>query len=76
MVALARATKDDSFLALDATVLAIVKSRLGPVMKRKFSSASAKAEDQGQPINVDFLVSFLKDWYSSLNRTYGISHRA
>ena len=72
MVALARATKDDSFLALDATVLSIVKKRFGAVMKRKFSGASAKAEDNGEPVNVDFLVSFLKDWYSSLNRTYGM----
>ena len=72
MVALARATKDDSFLALDATVLAIVKKRFGSVMKRKFSAASVKAEDCGEAVNVDFLVSFLKDWYSTLNRTYGM----
>ena len=36
------------------------------------TAASAKAEDSGEAVNVDFLVKFLKDWYSSLNRTYGM----
>ena len=73
MVSFAEATKEDSFLKLNATVIGIVKSRFNPVLKREFSKASNKAEDKGEKIDVAFLIQFLKDWYTTLNRTFGMS---
>ena len=73
MAAFARAMKESSFLELEATVLSIVKKRFGMNMKKKFSQATEKAEDSGDSINIDFIISFLQKWFKSLNRTYGMS---
>ena len=54
MVSFAKATNNESFLKLDATVLEIVKNRFSPVLKRDFSKASSKAEDKGEEVDVDF----------------------
>ena len=73
MVSFAQASKDDSFLSLDASVLSILKKRFNHAMKRDFSKASNKAEDRGEKVDVHFLIKFLKELFSTLNRTYGMS---
>ena len=73
LVSYAKAQKDGSFLTLDATVLAIVRKRFPFKLKTKFSSESFKAEADGEKIDVPYLIDFLKAWYTSLNRTYGMS---
>ena len=72
MAVKARAMKEESFLELDATVISIVRKRFGGNMKRKFAQASQKAEGKGEKVNVDFVISFLQDWYSSLNHKFGM----
>ena len=62
LVSYAKAQKDGSFLTLDATVLTIVRKRFPFQLKTKFSSELFKSE-----------ADFLKAWYTSLNRTYGMS---
>merc|ERR1711989_112327 len=62
-----------SVQTLDATVLAIVRKRFPFKLKTKFSSESFKAEADGEKIDVPYLIDFLKAWYTSLNRTYGMS---
>ena len=59
MAAFLRAMKGSSFLELDATVLSIVKKRFGSNMKRKFSQGAQKAENNGEKVNVDFVIQFL-----------------
>ena len=73
MSSFTKATKDASFLELNATVVAIVKQRLPFKMKERLSSATNKAEAKGEKINTDFLIKFLKDWFSDLSRDFGIS---
>ena len=72
MVTFARASKDDSFLAMDATIVGIVQERFAHKMKGEFSTQSQKAEDRGETIDVDFVISFLKEWYAKLNRRFGM----
>ena len=62
LVSYAKAQKDGSFLTLDATVLTIVRKRFPFQLKTKFSSKLFESE-----------ADFLKAWYTSLNRTYGMS---
>merc|ERR1712175_71441 len=62
-----------SFLTLDATVLAIVRKRFPFKLKALLSFESFKAEADGKKIDVPYLIDFLKAWYTSLNRTYGMS---
>ena len=72
MAAFAKATKDDSFLELKATVVSIVKKRLSYKLKEKFSKVSQSAEDKGQKVNVDFLIKFLKDWFKEISCSFGM----
>ena len=73
MAAFSRAMKESSFLDLEATVLSIVKKRFGTNMKKKFSQVSRKAQADGEKVNVDFIISFLQEWFQSLNHTFGMS---
>ena len=73
MVTFARASNDGSFLELEETILAICRERLAHGMKKEFSGKAAIQENRGLKVNVDFLIQFLKDWYTSLNRTFGMS---
>ena len=69
--AYAAASGESSFLELEATVVSIVKKRFPSSLRDKFSDKSEKAEDNGETINVAFVVSFLKKYYKSINRTFG-----
>ena len=73
MATLAQATGEAGFLEVDATVISLVKERFGMVMKKEFSKWSSKAEDRGEKVNVDLLISYLKDCYSNLNRTFSMT---
>ena len=73
MVTFARASGDASFLALDETVIAICRVRLSHKLKGEFAGKSEKREIMGLEVDVDFLIKFLKDWYTSLNRTFSMS---
>ena len=74
MAAYAKATNEASFLSLDATVLSIVKTRFGLVMKQKFAKVSLKAEEDGISVDVDYVISFVKGWYQQLRHVFGMSN--
>merc|ERR1711942_411951 len=73
MVTFAKASKDASFLELEETILAIGRERLAHGMKKEFSKKCEKQETLGLKVDVDFMIGFLRDWYSDLNRTFGMS---
>ena len=73
MSAFSKAMNEASFLELEATVLSISRKRFGTNMKRKFSQAARQAMKKGDAVNVDFIVAFLKEWFESLNHTYGMA---
>ena len=58
--AYAAASDESSFLELEATVISIVGKHFPSSLRDKFSGKSEKAEDNGETINVDFVISFLK----------------
>jgi len=66
MRATSKAMKDDSFLALEATVHMIVDKRFGRSMKLKFAKAAQKQMKEGEKVDVDFLIKFVKDSLDSL----------
>ena len=71
--AYAAASGESSFLKLEATVVSIVRKRFPSSLKDRFSNKSEKAEDEGETINVAFVIAFLKKYYKSINRTFGKS---
>ena len=73
LVTFARASEDDSFLELQETVLAICRKRLAHGMKKEFSDKAKKQGLIGLKVNVDFLIEFLRDWYTDLNHEFGMS---
>ena len=72
LVALSNAMGEADFLELDPTVLAIVKGRFSQPLKLKFADKSEKAEEKGEKVNVAFVITFLKGYFKSINRTFGM----
>ena len=70
--AYAIASGESSFLELEATVVSILMKRFSTPLRSKFSDESLKAENKGETINVAFVISFLKDHYKKINRTFGM----
>ena len=72
LVALSTAMNEADFLELDPTVLSIVKKRFSQPLKLKFADKTEKAEEKGEKVNVAFVIKFLKGYFKSINRTFGM----
>ena len=68
----ARASGEADILALETTVHLITEKRFGRNMKQRFSRSAQKAKDDGKKVNVDMLIAFLKEWFQSLNHSFGM----